>query len=409
MSYQGDNMLKVKRNNRSAILRLLHEREGLSRKRLAEQTHLTPAAITKITAELIAEGLVHEGKALPSGSAGRREVSLEPDMKARCALGMLLNRGQAALSAVWLDGSVIFSEERSLPIPAPAEEVLAELCARLLELAREHDLLTAHILGVGVAIRGIADRSGRVIRNSFGTLDQREYPLADRVEALTGLPVVMANNVRALFAAQMFLSGDQQYRSQFFLRCEYGIGGSLSVNGGIWNGATEQCSEIGHIPVVKQGGKLCVCGKRGCLETVASPTAILEDAEALLSPERTPLLWTLHTDRGDGPLTLEEVLEAAAQGDAAVDALVGRALTALADALKAVIYVIDPEKVVLYGRLFDSPWLLKRLRDEMKIGVDAGHSVVPEVSPYNHRLEAKAAPLLMVELFFETGGLPRAL
>ena len=68
MSYQGDNMFKVKRSNRSAVLRLLREQDGLSRKRLAEQTRLTPAAITKITGELIAEGLVHEGRTLPSGS-----------------------------------------------------------------------------------------------------------------------------------------------------------------------------------------------------------------------------------------------------------------------------------------------------------------------------------------------------
>ena len=283
MAYHGDNMFKVKRTNRSLVLRLLHEQEGLSRKRLAEQTRLTPAAITKITGELIAEGLVREGATLPSEGAGRREVCLEPDLRARCALGLLLNRGQAVLSAVWLDGAVIFSEKQVLPTPAPTEETLERLCRRLLALADEHGLPAAHILGVGVAIRGITDSESRLARNSFGTLDEREYPLAAR------------------FAAQMFLSGDQQHRSQFFLRCEYGIGGALSVNGRIWLGATEQCSEIGHIPVVRQGGKLCVCGKRGCLETVASPTAILEDAEALLSPERTPLLWTLHTDRGDGP------------------------------------------------------------------------------------------------------------
>ena len=409
MAYHGDNMFKVKRNNRSVILQLLHEQEGLSRKRLAEQTNLTPAAITKITSELIAEGLVHEGRTLPSGSAGRREVCLEPDVQAHCALGLLLNRGLATLSAVWLDGAVIFAEEETLPTPAPAEETLARLCKRLLALAAEHGLTGSRILGIGAAIRGITDRSGRVVCNSFGTLDERDCPLAARSEALTGLPVVMANNVRALFAAQMFLSGDQQHRSQFFLRCEYGIGGSLSVNGRIWHGATEQCSEIGHIPVVKQGGKLCVCGKRGCLETIASPTAIREDAEALLSPENTPLLWRLHAERGGGALALDEVLEAAAQGDAAVAALVDRALVALSDALKAVIYVLDPEKVVLYGRLFDDSWLLGRLREEMRKGVDAGHRVLPEVSPYNHQLENKAAPLLMVTDFFEAGGLPRSL
>ena len=140
MAYHGDNMFHVKRTNRSAVLRLLHEQAGLSRKRLAEQTRLTPAAITKITGELIAEGLVHEGKALPSSSAGRREVSLEPDVRARCALGLLLNRGQAMLSAVWLDGSVIFSEEQSFPTPAPAEETLTRLCARLLALTAAHGI-----------------------------------------------------------------------------------------------------------------------------------------------------------------------------------------------------------------------------------------------------------------------------
>ena len=409
VSYQGDNMFKVKRSNRSAVLRLLREQDGLSRKRLAEQTRLTPAAITKITSELIAEGLVHEGRTLPSGSAGRREVCLEPDMRARCALGLLLNRGQALLSAVWLDGSVIFEEEQTLTTPAPAEQTLARLCARLLQLAKEQNLDPGRILGVGVAIRGITDSDGRSVRNSFGTLDERDYPLAARVEALTGLPVVMANNVRALFAAQMFLSSDPAHRSQFFLRCEYGIGGALAVNGQIWRGATEQCSELGHIPVVKQGGKLCVCGKRGCLETIASPTAIREDAEALLSPEGTPLLWKLHQEQGGGPLALDEVLTAAAQGDAAVAALVDRALSALADALKAVIYALDPGKLVLYGRLFDDPWLLERLREEMREGVDSEPRVSAEVSPFNHKLENKAAPLLMVEDFFLSGGLSRTL
>lgn len=409
MPYRGDNMLNVKRTNRSAVLQLLREQPGLSRKRLAEQTHLTPAAITKITGELIAEGLVHEGRTLPSDSAGRREVSLEPDPQARCALGLLLNRGQAMLSAVWLNGDVIFAEEQALTTPAPAEETLSRLCARLLQLAQENGLDPGRILGVGAAIRGITDMNGRTARNSFGTLTEQGYPLAARIEALTGLPVVMENNVRALFAAQMFFSGDQQHRSQFFLRCEYGIGGSLSVNGRIWRGATEQCSEIGHIPVVKQGGKRCVCGKCGCLETVASPTAIREDAAALLSPEGTPLLWELHAAHGGGPLTLEEILLAAERGDPALAALIDRALTALSDALKALIYVIDPEKLVLYGQLFESPWLLAQLRGKMRDGMDPAHRVLPEVSPYNHRLESRAAPLLMVEAFFESGGLPLAL
>ena len=72
MSYRVDNLMSVKRSNRSAALWILHEQGNLSRKRLAESMHLTPAAITKIVGEMIGEGLISEGAMLSSGNAGRR-------------------------------------------------------------------------------------------------------------------------------------------------------------------------------------------------------------------------------------------------------------------------------------------------------------------------------------------------
>ena len=77
MPFTGDNMMGVKRNNRSAALRILHEEGSLSRKRLAESLRLTPAAITKIVGEMLADGLLTEGAAVPSGGAGRREILLQ--------------------------------------------------------------------------------------------------------------------------------------------------------------------------------------------------------------------------------------------------------------------------------------------------------------------------------------------
>ena len=87
MPFTGDNMMGVKRNNRSAALRILHEEGSLSRKRLAESLGLTPAAITKIVGEMLGEGLLLEGSAIPSGSAGRREILLELNPRFGAALG----------------------------------------------------------------------------------------------------------------------------------------------------------------------------------------------------------------------------------------------------------------------------------------------------------------------------------
>ncbi len=398
-------MMGVKRNNRSAALRILHEKGGMSRKRLAESMKLTPAAITKIVGEMLGEGLLIEGEAVSSGTAGRREIMVRLNERHACALGLMINVPYAVISAVWLDGSVIFSEEVPLARSSPAEPTVQKLCARLMEQAEAHGLSAGKIIGVGVAVRGVTSLDGRSSANSFGAFAETGYPLCERVEALTGLRVVLSNNVRALFAAHMFLSHDEAEGSQFFLRCEYGIGASLSIDGRIWHGVTEQCAEIGHIPVIRRGGKPCVCGKSGCLETIASPTAIREDALAILSPERTPVLWKLRGDRGAEELTLEDVLGAACSGDAGAAEVVDRAVSTLGSALKSVIYLADPGKIVLYGRMFDNPYYLSQLLSEVREGVDSGHRVAIEVSPYNHLLEDKAASLLAVEDYFENGGI----
>lgn len=405
MLHEGDNMMGVKRTNRSAALRILHEQGSISRKRLAESIKLTPAAITKIVGEMIAEGIVVEGRTLPSDGVGRREVMVELNSQARCALGVLINLNQALLSAVWLDGSVIFFEEIKLVSPAPAEETVKKLSARLMSLVEEKKLARENIVGLGIAIRGVTSPDGRSLHNSFGAIDAEDFPICEKFEEYTGLSTVLSNNVRALFAAHMFLSRDKNSDSQFFLRCEYGIGASLSMNDRICLGTSQQCAEIGHIPVVKRGGKPCSCGKCGCLETVASPTAIREDALSILSPETTPVLWNMSRGKEPSQLSLDNVLDAARYGDEGVAAIVDKAVLVLGNALKSVIYILDPGKIVLYGRMFENSYYLSKLIAEVREGVDAGHSVAVEKSQYNCTLERIAAGVLAVEDFLDKGGL----
>lgn len=405
MQYKGDNLSGVKRANRSAVLRILHERGGMSRKRLAEKIELTPAAITKIVSEMIDEGLLAEGCALKSEGAGRREVNIEINPQARCALGLFINLNQAVLSALWLDGTVIFSESIATGSRISAEALVAQLCSKLMELSAEHGISRSKILGIGIAVRGITSADGLTVKDSFGALDTEDCPLAEMVEKASGLKVVMANNVRALLAAHVFMSGVDDFRSRFFLRCEYGIGAALSIDNRIWHGYTEQCAEIGHVPFIRRGGKPCSCGKSGCLETVASPTAIVDDALAILSPSETPVLWQISQSHGTGEISLEDVFTAARNGDAGVAEIVERAVIALSSALKSVIYIIDPEEIVLYGRMFNNSYYLDKLLAEMHEGVDSRHGTQILVSPFNRLLEDRAAGLLMIESFMKNGGI----
>ena len=405
--YLGGNMADVRGHNRAAVLCCLQEQGALSRKGLSRALGLTPAAMTKITAELLEEGLLRESPA-PALGVGRREVLLRLDPHGRCALGVMLGLGRAILSGVWLDGAVIFSETVPLPLRAPAEATVKTISRRLLALAEENRLERSKTLGLGIAVRGTVAADGRGARSTFDALDEGDFPLCDRFEAYTGLPALLSNNVRALFAAELFLDRERRLDSQFFLRCGSGIGGAFALHGRIWEGEGRQCAEIGHIPVVRRGGKPCHCGKCGCLETVASPEAILTEALLRLSPEKTPLLWQAARGKGKENLTLTDVLDAARGADAGAAALVDRGIEYLAGALKSVIYLFDPGKIVLYGKVFDHPYFLSRLRAEMDLGVDGSHRVPLQRSPFNGTLEPKAPGLLVAAAFLQNGGGPES-
>ena len=98
------------------------------------------------------------------------------------------------------------------------------------------------------------------------------------------------------------------------------------------------------------------------------------------------------------------MLDAAQGGDRGAAEVSDRAAQALANALKGAVYLIDPERIVLYGPLFDHPYFLSRLKAEMTVGVDAAHAVPMEKSRFNNILENKAAGLLAVAQFLENGG-----
>ena len=404
MRTEGDNMIGLRRQNRAAVLLALQRHGGLSRKRLASMLHLTPAAMTKIAAELIGEGLIFEDGSVPSGSAGRREIVLRLNDQSISALGVSIGLGKASVSAVRADGTVLFFETVPLPIRAPAERTVQLLSDHLMKQIQRCKQSFGRLLGVGIAIRGVVGADGRTVKTSFDALDTEDFPICDSFEAQTGYPAVLSNNVRALLSAELYLSRSEKPESVFFLRCGSGIGAAFSDGDEIMEGDRRQCAEIGHIPVIRHGGKPCHCGKSGCLETIASPAAIQAEAQAILSESETPLLWKL-TNGGSNAVTTARVLQAARGGDEGALRIADRAAQALSDALKSVVYLMDPGKIVLYGKIFEQPYFLSRLRTEMDVGVDAAHATPMEKSRFNLTLEEKAAGLLYINHFYHNGGM----
>lgn len=213
--------------------------------------------------------------------------------------------------------------------------------------------LTLDAIGMGCA--GMVDRKRGVLRFSPNMPGIREIGLVRAVEDATGSPAFLENDVKCALFAEWTEGAATGARNVVMLSIGTGIGGALILNNRFYVGHHGYAGEIGHIPVV-QRGCLCGCGKRGCLETVASGTAIERYVRESL-------------DRGAASVMMrEEALDAqhiaafAQSGDRLAARAFRRAAQYLGRVVTILVDTLDLDMIVLGGGVAKSGLLL----DEMK-------------------------------------------
>jgi predicted NBD/HSP70 family sugar kinase len=158
--------------------------------------------------------------------------------------------------------------------------------------------------------------------------------VAGELRSRLGVPVHLDNDANLGALAEVTLGAGQSARTAVYVQLSSGIGAGLIVDGRPYRGATGTAGEIGHV-VVDEGGALCRCGNRGCLETVAATGALVD------------LLRRSHGDN----LTVEAMIEAARAGDAGCRRVIDDAGRALGQVVATLLNVLNPEMVIVGGDL----------------------------------------------------------
>jgi glucokinase len=199
------------------------------------------------------------------------------------------------------------------------------------------------VLRVGIGVPGQVDTAHGQVHLAVN-LNLDHYPLALAVSTAFGVPCVLENDVRiAALGAWHHLWGTQRHGRLAYLNLGTGISAGLVVDGVVARGAHGMAGEIGHV-VVEPDGELCACGLRGCLETVASGSAVTRQIEA------TGLMEVLRDYGADAPRA-RYLYRAAQAGQPQAVALVRRVSRALATAIQWLVMAWDPQVVVLGGGL----------------------------------------------------------
>jgi len=320
--------------NQSIALNLIAARGPLSRTDLARESGLPAATISRIIGDFVAADLVLE-TASDASSGGRRPILLRVNPTAGYVVGVKLREDALTVAVCDLSCAVIYQCEAALPDPAPHRAVTTiaaavERCIGAAGVARRA------VLGVGVGLSGLIDSARGLCRYS-AILDWRDVDLGPALEYKLRLPVRVDNDVNTLAVAERQFGAGRDAADFLLVTVGRGVGLGIVIGGEIYRGARGGAGEVGHMTVdTSPDAPPCNCGKRGCLEAVASDYGIVRAATGVEPGHRVEA-------------AMRDVLDRAIAGDAATRAIFMRAGAALGVAVANLINIFDPALVLLGG------------------------------------------------------------
>lgn len=267
--------------------------------------------------------------------------------KAASFLGVDIGGTRMTAGVVGRDGALMAVRRMSTPRSAGADACLAMLldaCRSLLDEIGEK----RRPAGVGIGFGGPVDAAAGVIRRSHHVRGWAGRPLARAFSEALGLPAYLENDANAAALAEALFGAGRGADPVLYVNVGTGIGGGLVLSGRVHRGAHFNAGEIGHLVLVPDGPK-CPCGKRGCLEALASGDAI-----ARMARERHDAgLLAGSALAAVKPLTGQVVGEYAARGDEAARRIVAEAGEYLGWGLALSVNLLDPQIVVVGGGVSD--------------------------------------------------------
>ena len=209
------------------------------------------------------------------------------------------------------------------------------------------------LAAVAVAAPGPIDHERGLVRNPPNLPGWGTVPVVRMLEEALRVPVALENDANAAALGEHAFGAGRDFRNMIFVTVSSGIGGGIIVDGRVYRGATGAAGEIGHM-VLDENGPPCGCGQRGCLEALASGTAIAARAAALAEEGASPVLARLARQSAPPPgastgLTAADVERAALEGDAVARRVIDEAGRFLGLGLVNLVHVFNPDGIVIGG------------------------------------------------------------
>ena len=357
---QRTNLIRAR--NKSEVMEIMRKNKSVYRAEMARQTGLSMPTIMKITDEFVRSGLVTDvGKGVSSGGKPPMILELIPD--ARLFVGMDISGAMFKCIIMDLRGGIVYRRVRKKSELDTKEDIIGSIIEFIEETITESGIDRKKLSGIGIGVPGLVEtQEGRVITSidySWKDMDLRT-PLQEHF----GMKIYVENSSKVMAIGEKWFGNGDDSDNFALVTVGRGIGAALIINGEIYKGHYNMSGEVGHM-VIDPNGPLCKCGKRGCLETLASGNAIANQARQVVSSGQPSIMLDL-VGGEKAKIDSDIVFEAASRGDLLARKIVDSATDSLAIGLENLICLFDCELIVLTGYVVkDNEYLVERVKSQI--------------------------------------------
>ena len=336
-------MLEKKESYRKKIIKQLYFAKTLSCADVSVGIKKSLPLTTKILNELIDGEVVFETGTAPS-TGGRRAsmYSLRPDVF--YIVSVAVDQFVTRIAVMDMQNNFVTPVDKfELPLPHNPD-ALSYLALQIDKAVKKSKIKRSKIIGIGIGMPGFVDvKQG--INHTFLKLPGET--ITGYIREKTGLPVFIDNDSSVIALAELRFGEARKRRNVMVINIGWGVGLGLILNGELFRGNNGFAGEFSHLPIFSNG-KLCSCGKSGCLETETSLLVILQKAKEELKAGQVSMLKleaTVSIEQGS-----EALMAAVHEGDRFAIELFSEAGYNIGRGVAILIHLLNPELVILGGR-----------------------------------------------------------
>jgi len=327
---------------------------------LGKELNFSVPTVTKMVGELIEDGIVMDfGKMETPG--GRRPNIYGLNQSSGYFIGVDISQKRVHIGLINFKGDLIDEQMDISFEEAHPHERFERLCEIIEEFISHTVVPKDKILSIGINISGrVNPQTGHSY--SFFYFDER--PLTEMFEEKLGIDVSIDNDSRAMAYGEYIKGRVQAEKNIIYVNVGWGLGLGIIVNGQLYYGKSGFSGEFGHITAF-ENEILCHCGKKGCLETEASGSALYRKFLEKLHNGQSSLLT--QQKENEDEITLNDIIDVALQEDILAIELIEEVGNTLGKHVAGLINLFNPELVIIGGTLANAgDYLILPLRSAIK-------------------------------------------